>query len=338
MTGYKVLGIETSCDESAAAVVSDGRTILSNIISSQVDIHARWGGVIPEVASRKHLENLLPVIHEALDTASLTWNDIDGIAVSNRPGLVGSLLVGVSAAKALAFAQKKPIVGVHHLIGHLYANFLASADLSFPFLCLVVSGGHTELLVMEDHNHRKSLGRTLDDAAGECFDKCARLMGLPYPGGPNLDRYASKGNPEAEKFPRAWLGNSFDFSFSGLKTSVSRFLQENGANITMEDTAASLQEAIVDVLVSKTIRAAKTSGMKTVAVGGGVAANSRLQSEMSRACAEEGIRLVIPPPILCTDNAAMIAAAGYYRLANGESDSFSLDIYAVEPLESLAAV
>ncbi len=330
-----IFGIETSCDETSAAVVAADASslrVLSNIVASQADLHARWGGVVPEVASRKHVEATLPVIHEALEAAGVTWSDIDGIAVTNRPGLVGALLVGVSAAKALAYALNKPLVGVHHLEGHLYANFLADPSLSFPFICLIVSGGHTEILALRGDGARESLGRTRDDAAGECFDKCARLMGLPYPGGPNIDRLAANGDPSRIAFPRAWLGDSLDFSFSGLKTAVRNFLTQDEGRTSVEDVAASLQSAIVDVLVKKTVRAARQAGMNTVTVGGGVAANRGLKAAMQTACDAAGLRLVIPTPELCTDNAAMIAAAAYPRLSRGDSDSLSFDTFATEPL------
>jgi N6-L-threonylcarbamoyladenine synthase len=257
---------------------------------------------------------------------------VEGIAVTNRPGLIGALLVGVTAAKALAYSLNRPLVGVHHLEGHLYSNFLAAPDLAFPFVCLLVSGGHTEIVLVESHAKRASLGRTRDDAAGECFDKCARLMGLPYPGGPHIDRLAALGDPKRIAFPRAWLGDSFDFSFSGLKTAVLRFLESDGGRTPPEDVAASFQAAVVELLVQKTLRAAQTTGVRTVAVAGGVAANRGLAQAMRQACDAAGLRLIIPPPSLCTDNAAMIAAAGAPRLLRGDSDPLSLDSFASEPV------
>lgn len=331
MPMMRILGIETSCDETSAAVVGSGPRVLSNIIASQADLHARWGGVVPEVASRKHVERILPVIHEALDAARLGYADLDGIAVTNRPGLVGALLVGVSAAKALAFSLSKPIVAVHHLAGHLYSGFLADAALRFPFLCLLVSGGHTELVWATGHGEWVSLGSTLDDAAGECFDKCARLMGLPYPGGPHIDRLAAQGDPHSVPFPRAWLGDTLDFSFSGLKTAVARYLA-GSHTAKIEDIAASLQAAIVEVLVTKTMQAVRRVGARRVVVAGGVAANRGLAEAMKAACSHENLLLTIPPPELCTDNAAMIAAAALPRFERCDTDAMDFDTLAVDPL------
>lgn len=333
-----VLGIETSCDETSAAVLRVTADplprfqVLASLVASQADLHARWGGVVPEVASRKHVERTLPILHETLAAAHLTLQDIDGVAVTNRPGLVGALLVGVTAAKSLAFALRKPIVGVHHLTGHLYANFLSDPALTFPFLCLLVSGGHTELIAVREENDLHSLGRTRDDAAGECFDKCARLMGLPYPGGPQIEILAAQGNPAAVRFPRAWLGDSLDFSFSGLKTSVLRFMAEDSGKTSLPDVAASFQAAVVEVLVQKTLRAAQQENLAVVALGGGVAANRTLQAAMRTACAKAGRHFITPIPEYCTDNAAMIAAAGAMRLLRGESDDFTFDTLATQPL------
>ncbi|MEW6623666.1 MAG: tRNA (adenosine(37)-N6)-threonylcarbamoyltransferase complex transferase subunit TsaD [Bacillota bacterium] len=328
-----ILGIETSCDETSAAVVKDGRTVLSNIISSQIDTHKLYGGVVPEIASRKHLENILPVIAEAVEQGGVKIAQIDAIAVTHGPGLVGALLVGVSAAKAMAYALGKQLIGVNHLDGHIYANFLEH-DLEMPLICLIVSGGHTSLIYMESHNKRQLLGATRDDAAGEVFDKIARKLNLGYPGGPAIEREAGKGKANII-FPRAWLEeDSFDFSFSGLKTAVINYLhklEESGQTIDVPEIAASFQEAIFEVLVKKTIRAAKFKQVKTIALAGGVAANSYFKDLMSKAAYEEGITLFYPSPIFCTDNAAMIACAGFYLLAGGKSSS--LDLNAVPNLQ-----
>lgn len=328
-----VLGIETSCDETSVAVVRDGTQILSNLIASQVDLHSLTGGVVPEVAARKHVERLNILVEEALRQAHLGFRDIDLIAVTNRPGLVGALMVGVSAAKALAYALDKPIAAVHHLEGHIASNLLVAPDLRFPFICLIASGGHTELHLVEGHGRRRRLGSTRDDAAGEAFDKGARLLGLGYPGGPAIDRAAQGGNFQAVAFPRAWLEEgSYDFSFSGLKTALLRYVQENGDKICVPDVAASFQEAIVEVLVVKTLRAAEEYGVPRIAVCGGVAANSRLKAVFAQEAAQHGYHLVVPPPILCTDNAAMIAAAGYYQYLHSGATDLTFDTIASEAL------
>ena len=329
-----VLGIETSCDETSAAIVTDGREIRANIIASQADLHARYGGVVPEVASRKHVERMLPVLAEALAAAGMTYADIDALAVTNRPGLLGALLVGVSAAKALAFALKMPIVGVHHLEGHVYSNFLAAPDLvrAFPLLVLIVSGGHTQIVRMDGHGRYEILGQTRDDAAGEAFDKGARLLGLPYPGGPNLARLAEGGAVSAVPFPRSLLGDSLDFSFSGVKTSLRNFMQKDADRANPADVAASYQAAITDVLTEKMRRAAKQTGIRTLCVAGGVAANQRLSESLKAMADAEGLRLVVPAPVLCTDNAAMIAAAGYFRLTYQPPDDLAFDTFATERL------
>jgi N6-L-threonylcarbamoyladenine synthase len=329
-----VLGIETSCDETSAAVVADGRDVRANVIASQADLHAKYGGVVPEVASRKHVERLLPVLQEALGHAGMTYRDLDALAVTNRPGLLGALLVGVSAAKALAYALPLPLVGVHHLEGHVYSNFLAAPDLvnAFPLLVLIVSGGHTQIVRMDGHGQYALLGRTRDDAAGEAFDKGARLLGLPYPGGPNVAQRADQGDPARVAFPRAWLGESLDFSFSGLKTAIRNFVAKDAGKTPLADVAAGFQEAIVEVLTEKLRRAARQTGIRTVCAAGGVAANRRLQAALQAMADREGLRLVLPAPDLCTDNAAMIAAAGYYRLQVHAPDDLSFDTLATEPL------
>lgn len=327
-----VLGIETSCDETSVAVVADGRRLLSNVVASQMEEHARYGGVVPELASRRHVEQILPALREALKNANVGWDDIDAIAVTNRPGLLGALLVGVSAAKALAMALNKPIVGVHHIEAHLYANWLTDASVEFPAVALVVSGGHTDLFHLKNHGEYVLLGRTRDDAAGEAFDKGARLLGLGYPGGPAVQKAAEGGNPKAIAFPRALLPGTHEFSFSGLKTSVRYALQKPDLP-PAQDLAASFQEAIVDVLVKKTVLAARELGVKRVLLAGGVSANARLREKMTDACQKEELALYYPPPALCTDNAAMIACAGHWNLLNRGPDSLDFE---TRPAERLA--
>ncbi len=322
-----ILGIETSCDETSAAVVADGQTILSNVIASQVDVHKRFGGVVPEVASRRHVENITLTIEEALTQAGKTLDDIDVIAVTYGPGLVGALLVGIAAAKAIAFARGIPLIGVHHIAGHIYANRLVT-ELEFPLVALVVSGGHTELVLMKQHGHFDILGETRDDAAGEAYDKVARALCLPYPGGPHIDRLAHEGEPVIP-LPRAWLEpDSYDFSFSGLKSAVLNTLhnaEQRGETIDPANLAASFQASVVEVLVEKTIRAAKANRVRQLLLAGGVAANRGLREALSARCAAEGIPLVIPPLSLCTDNAAMIAAAGYISYCNGQFADLDLN-------------
>ncbi|NLY11341.1 MAG: tRNA (adenosine(37)-N6)-threonylcarbamoyltransferase complex transferase subunit TsaD [Firmicutes bacterium] len=336
MTGL-ALGIETSCDETACAVVKDGKYILANVISSQVDLHQQYGGVVPEIASRKHIETILPVIDTALNQANVTLQDIDVITVTKGPGLVGGLLVGLAAAKALAFAINKPLVGVNHIEGHIYANFLANPELEPPFVCLTVSGGHTDLLHIPEFGHYEILGRTRDDAAGEAFDKIGRVLGLPYPGGPQIDKLAKQGNKNAIKFPRglAEPGN-YDFSFSGLKTAALNFLnqmKQRNEEINLEDFAASFQWAIVDVLSTKLLEAAKEKQVKCVIVSGGVAANSGLRTHLQERVKELGLTVLFPPSILCTDNAAMIASAGYFRYLRGERSAWDLNAFPALKLE-----
>ncbi len=325
----KILAVETSCDETAAAVVRNGREVLSNVIYSQIDLHTLYGGVVPEIASRKHIEKINIVIEQALKDAGMKLNDCDAVAVTYGPGLVGALLVGVAEAKAIAYAAGLPLVGVHHIEGHVSANFLEHKDLEPPFMCLIVSGGHTHLCVVKDYGKYEILGRTCDDAAGEAYDKVARAIGLGYPGGPKIDKVAKEGNPKAIPFPRAHVDdNPYDFSFSGLKSAVLNYLNQaemKGEKIVQADVAASFQAAVVDVLVEKTVNAAKEYGFKTVALAGGVASNSALRAGMKAECEKNGIELIYPSPIFCTDNAAMIGAAGYYEFIKGVRSPLSLN-------------
>ena len=328
-----ILGIETSCDETGASVVADGREIRSNIIASQAQLHEITGGVVPEIASREHVAKVNAVIGEALKVAGIGFSDLDAVAVANRPGLVGALLVGVSAAKAIAYAARKPLIGIHHIEAHIYANYLTQNDIQLPAVCLVASGGHSEIFLVRGHADYEILGRTRDDAAGEAFDKSARLLGIGYPGGAVIDRLAQTGNPDAIRFPRAWLApGSLDLSFSGLKTAVRNLSRQGIDQYSIEDWAASLQAAIVDILVGKTIEAARRTGVRQVMAAGGVAANSGLSAALKSACASDGLALSIPPPILCTDNAAMIACTGYYHLKAGAVDDLNLDTLASERL------
>lgn len=337
MNDITILGIESSCDETAAAVVRNGREVLSNVINTQIDIHKKFGGVVPEVASRRHIENIDIVIDEALEQAGVTFDDIDAIAVTYGPGLIGALLVGVSSAKALAFALDKPLVPVHHIMGHISANFVAHKDLQPPFTCLVASGGHSHIVEVEDYGKCRIMGRTRDDAAGEAFDKVARVLGLGYPGGPLIDKLAKDGNPDAVKFPRVKMaGDSLDFSFSGVKTAVINYLHkldQNGESYNKADIAASFQDAVTDVLCEHTIEAAKRSGSKLIALAGGVASNSALREKMKNEAAKHGIDTIYPPPVLCTDNAVMIACAGYYGYLNGERADMTLNAVASLDLE-----
>ena len=319
-----VLGIESSCDECAAAVVMNRTEVLSSIVSSQIDLHARWGGIVPEIAARRHVETVIPVIDEAMSTASVSWGDLTGIAVTRGPGLIGSLLVGVSAAKTLSMVHQIPIIAVNHLEGHLCAACLAERPPVLPAVALIVSGGHTDLVLVEDWMRYRWLGGTLDDAAGETLDKVARCAGMGYPGGPVIDRLARNGNPSAAAFPRAWLSGGADFSFSGLKTAVVRSIRGE-TPLPLEDLAASVQAAIVDVLVKKTIDAAHRCGVGSVILSGGVAANSSLRSRMESEAARSGLQLTTPPLCYCTDNAAMIATAGTIHLERGEADDLAFD-------------
>lgn len=330
-----VLAIESSCDETAAAVVTNGRTVLSNVIASQIDIHKLYGGVVPEIASRKHIEKINQVIEEALTESGQSWEDIDVICVTYGPGLVGALLVGVGVAKAISFATGKPLVGVHHIEGHISANYIDNPELEPPFLCLVASGGHSHLVIVRDYGKYEVLGRTRDDAAGEAFDKVARAIGLGYPGGPKIDKLSREGNPHAIDFPRASIeGAPYDFSFSGVKSAVLNYINSckmKGESYSEADIAASFQQAVVDVLVEHTMAAAKDYVIDKVAIAGGVACNSGLREGMRNACEKRGYSFYLPTPLLCTDNAAMIGAAGYYDYQNGVRHG--LDLNAVPGLK-----
>lgn len=329
-----ILGIESSCDETAAAVVRDGNEILSNVINTQIDFHKKYGGVVPEIASRKHIENIDAVVAEALAAADVSFGDIDAIAVTYGPGLVGALLVGVSFAKGLAYALKKPLVPVHHIRGHIMANFLAHKDLKPPFVSLVASGGHSHIVWVRDYTDFEILGRTRDDAAGEAFDKIARVLGLGYPGGPLIDKLAKGGHKNAFDFPRVRMDKtSLDFSFSGVKTAVINCLhkmEQQGTAYDKADVAASFQDAVTDVLCEHTIEAAEQKQSKIITIAGGVASNSQLREKMKDMAGRKGIDVLYPPPVLCTDNAAMIACAGFYGFENG--DVAELDLNAVPSL------
>ena len=324
-----ILAIESSCDETAASVVKNGRCVLSNIISSQIAIHTLYGGVVPEIASRKHIEKINQVVEAALKEADVTLDDIDAIGGTYGPGLVGALLVGVAEAKAIAYAKKKPLVGVHHIEGHVSGNYIEHPDLEPPFLCEIISGGHTHLVIVKDYGSFEILGRTRDDAAGEAFDKVARAIGLGYPGGPKIDKLAKEGNPHAIDFPRAHMEDApYDFSFSGVKSAVLNHLNKcrmTGEPIVEADIAASFQQAVVDVLVDNAIRAAKDYHMDRLAIAGGVASNGALRAAMEASCEKEGIRFYRPSPIFCTDNAAMIGVAAYYEYQKGTRHGWDLN-------------
>lgn len=324
-----ILAIESSCDETAAAVVKNGREVLSNVVASQIELHKLYGGVVPEIASRKHIEKINQVIDEALETSNHTWEDIDAIAVTYGPGLVGALLVGVAQAKALSYALNKPLIGVNHIEGHISANYIENKELKPPFLSMVVSGGHTHLVMVEDYGKYSIIGRTRDDAAGECFDKVARTIGLGYPGGPKIDKLAKEGNASAIEFPRAQIeGAPYDFSFSGLKSAVLNYVnvaKMKNENICVEDIAASFQQAVVDSIVSRAMLAAKEYKVKNIALAGGVAANSGIRMGMQKACETNGYDLYYPSIGYCTDNAAMIGSAAYYEYINGTRHGLDLN-------------
>ncbi len=324
-----ILAIESSCDETAASVVRNGRQVLSNVISSQIELHKLYGGVVPEIASRKHIEKINQVIEQALADAKVTLDDLDAVGVTYGPGLVGALLVGVAEAKAISYAKKLPLVGVHHIEGHVSANYIEHPDLEPPFLCLIVSGGHTHLVIVEDYGKFKILGRTRDDAAGEAFDKVARAIGLGYPGGPKIDKLSREGNSDAIVFPKGKIeGAPYDFSFSGVKSAVLNYLNQakmQGREVPAADLAASFQKSVVEVLVEHTMLATKDYNMKKVAMAGGVASNEHLRAAMKQACDENGYQLYYPSPIFCTDNAAMIGVAAYYEYLKGTRHGWDLN-------------
>ncbi len=329
MSDILTLGIESSCDETAASVIRNGRQVLSNVINSQIEIHTKYGGVVPEIASRNHILNINQVIKKALDDASVTLDDIDVIGVTKGPGLVGALLVGVAEAKAIAFAKSKPLIGVSHIEGHVCANFIEHGELEPPFLCLIVSGGHTHLAFMEDYGRFRILGRTVDDAAGEAFDKVARAIGLGYPGGPKIEKAAKEGRADAIHFPRGKVEDSeYDFSFSGMKSAVLNYLNHaemTGETVSVPDVAASFQQAVIDVLTERAVNAAMQLGQTRLVLAGGVASNGTLRQALCEACEKRDISLYCPSPVFCTDNAAMIGVAAYYHYMNGERDGMDLN-------------
>lgn len=333
-----IMGIETSCDETAAAIVEDGEKIISNVVASQISIHQKYGGVVPEIASRKHMEYIIPVIDKALEESEKKITDLSAIAVTYGPGLIGSLLVGLSVAKAMAYAQNIPLIGINHLEAHIYANFLEHTEIKPPFICLIVSGGHTSLVYMRNFGEYKLLGQTKDDAAGEVFDKIAKVLDLGYPGGPITEKLAKKGDPSSIKFPRPILNDkSYDFSFSGLKTAVIYYikeLKEENKNIPVSDILASFQQAVIDVLVKKTIKAALKFKTKQIILAGGVAANNSLRREIKEKADLLNIKVFYPSIFLCTDNAAMVASAGYYKFKENKKSSLNLDAVSRLPLES----
>ena len=324
-----ILAIESSCDETAAAVVKNGREVLSNVISSQIELHKLYGGVVPEIASRKHIEKINQVIEEALEEANVTLDNVDAIGVTYGPGLVGALLVGVAEAKAIAYAKRKPLIGVHHIEGHISANFIENKELEPPFICLVVSGGHTHLVCVKDYGEYEIIGRTRDDAAGEAFDKVARAIGLGYPGGPKIDKLSKEGNPDAITFPKAHINDApYDFSFSGVKSAVLNYIngcQMKGETFNQADVAASFQKAVTEVLVENAMRAVDEYDMKKLAIAGGVASNSTLRQAMKDACEKKKIEFYYPSPIFCTDNAAMIGVAAYYEYLKGTRHGWDLN-------------